>query len=108
MIARRIATEATLRDNGALAAYVGDVQKLLMEMAIEMQVIARASRARLKRAPAGAPVTYAEKAKAADEVARSLRRTAFLLSHGSRMIAKADGVIQAVFARRGRNRRRAA
>lgn len=97
-ITRRTADEAVLRDNTALHAYVHDHANLALNVGMEMQIIARASRRRLAHAPSRSSLMSAsEKKQAANRVARDLRRAALLQSHVSKLLANADGILQNVF-----------
>lgn len=104
-IARHVATEATLRDNRALAEYCRDLQTLFLTLSVELPMIARASGARLRHQPAAnSMMSHSEKQAAAAQVKRSLARAAAVLRYASKQVAIADGVMVNVFTPRRNNR----
>jgi hypothetical protein len=106
-ITRRAADESVLRDPAAMRTYLHDMANLFLNAGMEMQIISRVARRRLSHAPArGQLMSQAEKDAAAKRISRDMHRTALLMSHCSKMIGNAEGILTEVFVpSRGRNNR---
>lgn len=97
MVTRRVADNEVLRSNTALNAYIQDLGNLLFNINLELQVVARASKGRLKKTPVKASINYREKVQAANQVTRALRNAARAQNVASSQLGKAQGIMQAVF-----------
>jgi hypothetical protein len=107
-ITRRVADEAVLRDPAAMRTYLHDMANLFLNAGMEMQIISRVAKRRLSHAQArGQLMSQAEKDAAAKRISRDLHRSALLMSHCSKMIGNAEGILTEVFVpnnrRGGRN-----
>jgi hypothetical protein len=107
-ITRRTADEAVLRDPGAMRAWIHDMANLFLNAGMEMQIISRVAKKRLAHSPSrGALMSQKEKEQAAARIARDLHRSALLMSHCSKMMGNAEGILSAVFvpsrSRKGQN-----
>jgi hypothetical protein len=103
-ITRRTADEAVLRDPGAMRAWIHDMANLFLNAGMEMQIISRVAKKRLAHSPSrGALMSQKEKEQAAARIARDLHRSALLMSHCSKMMGNAEGILSAVFVPNRRN-----
>jgi hypothetical protein len=91
-----------------MRTYLHDMANLFLTAGMEMQIISRVARRRLSHAQArGQLMSQQEKDAAAKRISRDLHRTALLMSHCSKMIGNAEGILTEVFVpnnrRGGRN-----